>query len=339
MAKFYLIGGHDFDTKSNYIAKRLIDLTNKINPTIVLIPLASKDSEKTINNFKKEYRGLNYTLKTLLLTKNPSYEEINACLNKADVLFFSGDSTAFLIDYLVSNKLDWILYDSLKKDDLIIAGVSAGAIMLSQYGLTDQEAYEDYGNFYNYKELEGFGILNFGICPHYNLNDRMLYFTDMVKEHSCDAYALDEDTALYIENDRIVPILGWKKRYCYQFKKDNRHIMEKMELKKLITLGPSGTFSEVASLKLSEALNEEYKIELYPTISLVAKNIAQSGFGILPFENTLDGYVQETLDMLQKYDLFVINDISVPVHFCFVSKNSNINNVKKIYVQFKAKGQ
>lgn len=53
----------------------------------------------------------------------------------------------------------------------------------------------------------------------------------------------------------------------------------------------------------------------------------------------MDGYVQETLDMLQKYDLFVINDISVPVHFCFVSKNSNINNVKKIYVQFKAKGQ
>lgn len=82
--------------------------------------------------------------------------------------------------------------------------------------------------------------------------------------------------------------------------------MEQMELKKLITLGPSGTFSEVAALKLSEALNEEYKIEFYPTILLAAKNIAANGFGILPFENTLDGYVQETLDMLHKYNFYIL---------------------------------
>lgn len=32
MSRFYLIGGHDFDTKNNYIAKRLLDLTHKTNP-------------------------------------------------------------------------------------------------------------------------------------------------------------------------------------------------------------------------------------------------------------------------------------------------------------------
>lgn len=53
--------------------------------------------------------------------------------------------------------------------------------MLSSYGLTDQEAYEDHGDFYNYKELEGLGILNIGFCPHFNLNDRILYFKDMVR--------------------------------------------------------------------------------------------------------------------------------------------------------------
>lgn len=41
--------------------------------------------------------------------------------------------------------------------------------MLSSFGLTDQEAYEDHGDFYNYKELEGLGILNIGFCPHFNL--------------------------------------------------------------------------------------------------------------------------------------------------------------------------
>lgn len=339
MAKFYLIGGHDFDTKNNYIAKRLIDLTDKKNPTIVLVPLASNDSEKTVLNFQKEYDKLNFSLITLYLTKNIEEDRIKEIINSADILYFSGGSTAFLIDYLKKNNLTWILYDSVKRDDLIIAGVSAGAIMLSKFGLTDQQAYEDHGNFYNYKELEGFGILNIGFCPHYNLNDRMLYFSDMVRSYDCDSYALDEDTALYIEDNRIMPVIALNKRHIYQFKKDKQHIMEKMELKKLITLGPSGTFSEVAAIKLSEALKEEFKVELYPTISLAAKNIAREGFGILPFENTLDGYVQETLDMLHKYNLHIVNDISVPVHFGFVSKSASINNVKKIYVQFKAKGQ
>jgi prephenate dehydratase len=339
MSRFYLIGGHDFDSKNNYIAKRLLRLSHKEKPNILLIPLASKDSERTISNFKREYNGLNYTLNILLLTKKPNCDEIKETIAQADILFFSGGSTAFLIEFLKKNNLTWIIYDSLKRDDLIIAGVSAGAIMLSRFGLTDQEAYEDHDNFYNFKELEGLGILDIGLCPHYNLNDRMLYFSDMVKNHSCDSYALDEDTALYVENGIYKPIYALKKRHIYQFKKDKQHIMEKMELKKLITLGPSGTFSEVAGLKLSEALNEEYKIEFYPTISLAAKNIAANGFGILPFENTLDGYVQETLDMLHKYNFYIQNDISVPVHFGFVSKNANIANVKKIYVQFKAKGQ
>lgn len=48
MSRFYLIGGHDFDTKNNYIAKRLLDLTHKTNPTIALVPLASNDSEKQL---------------------------------------------------------------------------------------------------------------------------------------------------------------------------------------------------------------------------------------------------------------------------------------------------
>lgn len=48
MSMFYLIGGHDFDTKNNYIAKRLLDLTHKTNPTIVLVPLASMIVKKQL---------------------------------------------------------------------------------------------------------------------------------------------------------------------------------------------------------------------------------------------------------------------------------------------------
>ena len=76
---------------------------------------------------------------------------LSEIINKADILYFSGGSTAFLINFFKKNKLLWIIDEAIKRDDLIIAGVSAGAIMLSSYGLTDQEAYEEFlGRCYVY---------------------------------------------------------------------------------------------------------------------------------------------------------------------------------------------
>ena len=95
MSRFYLIGGHDFDSKNNYIAKRLLRLSHKEKPNILLIPLASKDSERTISNFKREYNGLNYTLNILLLTKKPNCDEIKEIITQADILFFSGGLNGF----------------------------------------------------------------------------------------------------------------------------------------------------------------------------------------------------------------------------------------------------
>ena len=109
MSMFYLIGGHDFDTKNNYIANRLLDLTHRTNPTIVLVPLASNDSEKTINNFKREYASLNYNLITLCLTLKPEKNKIIEIINKADILYFSGGSTAFFFIFLKKNNLLWII--------------------------------------------------------------------------------------------------------------------------------------------------------------------------------------------------------------------------------------
>lgn len=103
--------------------------------------------------------------------------------------------------------------------------------MLSSYGLTDQEAYEDHGDFYNYNELEGLGILNIGFCPHFNLNDRILYFKDMVKKHSIDAYALDEDTALYIENNKIMPIYALKRGIFINLRRITNTLWNKWNLK------------------------------------------------------------------------------------------------------------
>lgn len=111
-------------------------------------------------------------------------------------------------------------------------------------------------------------------------------------------------------------------------------------MKKIATLGPAGTFSEIAAKKYITIMNENAEIKFYPTITKVFNAIGQEcEIGIIPIENTLDGYVQLTLDLLAQTDLKIIKELVVPIQFSFVGKVLDINEVQKIYVQFKTQGQ
>lgn len=102
-------------------------------------------------------------------------------------------------------------------------------------------------------------------------------------------------------------------------------------------LGPKGTFCDVALQKFLEQnkLNNA-TINYFPTISKVAKNMDNNDITILPLENSLDGYVQETLDALFNSNLQIICDIIIPIDFAFVSCYDKYD---RLYVQFKAYGQ
>lgn len=111
-------------------------------------------------------------------------------------------------------------------------------------------------------------------------------------------------------------------------------------MNEIAVLGPSGTFSEFAAKKYIEKFNKNTKVVFYPTIKKVFDAIdKECELGIVPIENTLDGYVQITLDLLSQMNLYIINELVVPVQFSFVSNNLKVSDIKKIYVQFKTQGQ
>ncbi|MGE5628618.1 MAG: prephenate dehydratase [Solirubrobacterales bacterium] len=111
-------------------------------------------------------------------------------------------------------------------------------------------------------------------------------------------------------------------------------------MKKIATLGPSGTFSEIAAKKYIEKSDANLDIVFYESITKVFKGaFNECDFSIIPIENTLDGYVQLALDLLVQGDLQIINEIIIPIQFCFVSNAININATKKVYAQFKTQGQ
>lgn len=118
----------------------------------------------------------------------------------------------------------------------------------------------------------------------------------------------------------------------------------------IAVLGPKGTFSDRAYLDYDRMYSERHGEHLNPvycaTIDDVFEHVSQKGntsklcdMGIVPIENTLDGYVLRTLDLLLEKNIFVIEENMIAVQFFCVGNASSKDNIKKLYVQFKANGQ
>lgn len=109
---------------------------------------------------------------------------------------------------------------------------------------------------------------------------------------------------------------------------------------KIAVLGPEGTFSGNAAKKYMELNNTDAEIIYCPTIDEAFEQaVAGSDLAIVPIENTLDGYVQRTLDLLLEMPVHVQSDITIPVSFALAANADCKEDIKRLYVQFKSAGQ
>ncbi len=110
-------------------------------------------------------------------------------------------------------------------------------------------------------------------------------------------------------------------------------------MNKIHTLGPKGTYSEIASYEFIKKLKNKYEIMLHPSIDHVFNNLKDNDLLVLPFENRVDGYIQRTIDLIHQNNLFINSIFSLNISFSFISDEKEIDDIKNIYVQFKAKNQ
>jgi prephenate dehydratase len=109
---------------------------------------------------------------------------------------------------------------------------------------------------------------------------------------------------------------------------------------KIAVLGPTGTFTEKAAMKYLDAQQFSGELNYYTTLRKTFDAIGtECDLGVIPIENTLDGFVQIILDFLTHSDLNIIHEIVLPIRFAFVSNCKDISHVKKVYTQFKSQNQ
>lgn len=97
-------------------------------------------------------------------------------------------------------------------------------------------------------------------------------------------------------------------------------------------LGPEGTFSEIAALlwlkRRGDGGLETAEIQYYETIFDVSESIAsrEVDYGIVPIENSLEGSVSETLDLLSSETngagIQIVGEVLVPIKLCLLAKGS-----------------
>lgn len=95
-------------------------------------------------------------------------------------------------------------------------------------------------------------------------------------------------------------------------------------------LGPSGTFSEEAALKrFGSAITSVTCNSIDDVFHAVESDAAN--YGVVPVENSTEGAVGRTMDLLLQTPLYICGEIQLPVHQFLMAQQSELAHINKIY--------
>ena len=233
MKKLVLIGGGDtgrgettYSTKE--IDEEIVKLTEKENPNFLFIGLASSHADSYYDTMKKIYKELGCTpvyLKKSNLVNNPDI--VKQKINDADIIYICGGDTVKLLDHVKEYNLEDLLLEAYNKGT-VIAGMSAGAILLSNKGFSDSLIIR--GESDKYEFLKGLKFIDIAFCPHYNIDPKKnKELEEYLSNNNEEVYCLENNTALKIIDDRISIIKSDNKARAYKVSYKGKIIEEEIK--------------------------------------------------------------------------------------------------------------
>jgi len=145
---------------------------------------------------------------------------------------------------------------------------------------------------------------------------------------------IDRLTALSKESDGILNKSAIEAIFLEVFA-----VSRNLELPERIAyLGPEGSFTHQAAESRFGAMSDYLSLG---SIHSVFKTLeaGRAKFGVVPIENSRDGIVGETLDLLAKSSVKIVAELYMPIHMAFASKATKLEDITKIYSKDKGFGQ
>lgn len=95
-------------------------------------------------------------------------------------------------------------------------------------------------------------------------------------------------------------------------------------------LGPNGTFSEEAALKRFGSTITTVACDSIDDVFRTVESDAAS-YGVVPVENSSEGAVGRTMDLLLQTPLTICGEIQLPVHQFLMARQTGLAHISKIY--------
>ena len=103
-------------------------------------------------------------------------------------------------------------------------------------------------------------------------------------------------------------------------------------------LGPLGTFSEAAAIKRFGQASQSVPSATIDDVFRAVENAA-ANYGVVPVENSSEGAVGRTLDLLLQSPLKICGEVMLTVHQCLLSQVADISTIKRVYSHPQSFGQ
>ena len=95
-------------------------------------------------------------------------------------------------------------------------------------------------------------------------------------------------------------------------------------------LGPKGTFSEIAAVHyFSNNVSKLSKSSIEDVFKSVEE--LEVDYGIVPVENSVEGSINNTLDLLSTSKVVITGEMELTINQCLLSKETNTRSVKRIF--------
>lgn len=230
--KIIAIGGGEIGRpgcpiETEEIDREIICLTGKKHPKLLFLPTASGDSEGYYE-VVKNYFGKRLGCKTdvlYLFKQEYSYEEIRKRILLSDIIYVGGGNTLRMLRRWRKLGVDKILEEAGKKE-VILSGLSAGAICWFKYGNSDSRKFGLKKSLELIK-IRGLGFLPFIGCPHYDIEkSRRPSLKRMIREKGGISIALENCSALEVVDNQYRIITSSKNTRAYRLYRRNGKVVE-----------------------------------------------------------------------------------------------------------------
>lgn len=173
MKKAVIIGGGEIGRKgtayeTQKIDKEIVTLTGKQAPNFLFLGFANINHiESYFRVIKRNYRNLGCNCKTILKKELNNRELIVERFNNADIIYMGGGNTLELMQILKQFNMISLIEEAYNNGK-VICGLSAGAIAICKYGLSDARKYKEF----KLTKVHGIGLVDLLVCPHFNSYER-----------------------------------------------------------------------------------------------------------------------------------------------------------------------